>query len=356
MSIYDLVMIVVFAGSILFGLWKGLAWQVASVAAVFLSYFVSVTFRGRVSGFISAEEPWNQFAAMLILFLGTSLIVWTVFAGVSQRIRKLELNGFDRQAGAVLGAIKGALLCMVVTMFAVALLGDSARNAIYESRTGGYIVRGINELPSIVPTEIHHYIDPYIQRFNQRIVDQNGNLPEVRPILGTSDGQPAPGGDFASQPAANQPATNQPGGGSLLGGLFGGRSNQPASTPSTPVAEPSTQYNPGPYSQNPNEVPTYQGSWQMPTRPAQMPTQPAQNAGYGAPPNRYPGQSPGYGPPATDPRYSPQVGYQSQPPAQPPQQPAANGWPDFDVRVNSKDLLDAAANATRRMLEDATQR
>ena len=186
MSIYDLVMLIIFAGAILFGLWKGLAWQVASVAAIFLSYFVSMTFRGQVATFISAEEPWNQFAAMLILFLGTSLIVWSVFALVKGRIREMELSGFDRQAGALLGAVTGALLCMVVTLFAVTLLGDTARNAIYASRSGGYIVRGINQVSAVVPTEIHRYIDPYIAEFNNKIADPNGNPPAVDPLFGTT--------------------------------------------------------------------------------------------------------------------------------------------------------------------------
>ena len=115
MSVYDIVMIIVLLGCVWFGYWKGLAWQVASVAAICLSYFVAVTFPGAITPYISAEAPFNRFAAMLILFVGTSLVVWTLFASVSKSLKKMELKGFDRQAGALVGALKGALLCMAVS-------------------------------------------------------------------------------------------------------------------------------------------------------------------------------------------------------------------------------------------------
>ena len=87
-----------------------MAWQIASLAAVIVSYIVSVNFREPVSRFIQAEEPWDRIGAMLILFLGTSIVIWVIYARIQSRIKKMELKGFDRQAGAMLGAVKGALL------------------------------------------------------------------------------------------------------------------------------------------------------------------------------------------------------------------------------------------------------
>jgi len=361
MSLYDLVMLIVFVGAIFFGLWKGLAWQVASVAAIFLSYFVSMTFRWQVARFISAEEPWNQFAAMLILFLGTSLVVWSVFSMVKGRIREMELNGFDRQAGAILGAAKGAVLCMVVTMFAVTLLGNTARNAIYASRSGGYIVRGINQVSGIVPTEIHKYIDPYIADFNSRIVDPNGNLPTVEPIFGTQNGQQAGGGSLwpvaggttgvTTTPSYQQPVYQQP----QQPGY-----QQPNGQSGLPT---SGQYSSGSYTQNPNQVPTYQGQWQV--QRTQQP--PAANTGY--PQTGYQGNNgyqanQGYAQPS-QPTYQtqaqPNSGFgtyqqptanQAQPQTQ-PQAQTANGWPDVNFRVNSKDLIDRAIEGTRTAIENS---
>ncbi len=136
MSIYDILMLAIFVGSILFGAWKGLAWQVASLSAIVVSYLVAMNFGDQLAAFLQAEPPWNKFGAMLILFLGTSLIIWMIFGRVRESIKKMHLASFDRQAGALLGAVKGALLCMVVTMFGVSLLGETTAEAICYSRSG----------------------------------------------------------------------------------------------------------------------------------------------------------------------------------------------------------------------------
>ena len=173
MSIYDIVMLAVMLGAIFFGAWKGLAWQVASIASIVVSYLVALNFSNTVAAMLPIDPPWNRFAAMLILFLGTSLVIWVVFGRLKESIKRMNLAAFDRQAGAMLGAVKGALLCMVVTMFSVSLLGESAAKAICDSRTGGYIVRGIESLPAIVPTELHAVVQPYIEEFQESIAHEN---------------------------------------------------------------------------------------------------------------------------------------------------------------------------------------
>ena len=184
MSIYDLLMLAVMVGSILFGLWKGLAWQVASVAAIIVSYFVAINFRGPLSAYISAEEPWNRFAAMLILFLTTSLIIWMAYGYLKKTIRRLRLRGFDTQAGGILGAFKGLALCMLITLFAVTLFGDSVRRAVIASRSGGYLAAAINRTHLMVPEEVHLVLDPHIQNFNQNLNDTDPQfLPESQQKL-----------------------------------------------------------------------------------------------------------------------------------------------------------------------------
>lgn len=212
MALYDIVMLVVVVGAVWFGWWKGLAWQIASLAAIIVSYIVAVNFREPVSRYISADEPWNRIAAMLILFLGTSLLIWTIYASVSKSLKKMELKGFDHQAGALLGAVKGALLCMIITMFSVSLLGEKAHDAIHNSRSGRYVVSGITKVSAIVPGELAKYIQPHVDDFHNAI-GHDGQLP------------------------INQYPENPP---------FNFGLNQQTA-------------------QDPNQVPSYQGQWQTPT-------------------------------------------------------------------------------------------
>ena len=343
MSVYDIVMIIVLLGCVWFGYWKGLAWQVASVAAICLSYFVAITFPDAITPYISAEAPFNRFAAMLILFIGTSLIVWTLFASVSKSLKKMELKGFDRQAGALMGGIQGSLLAMVITMFAVALLGDQARDAIWKSKTGYYVVQGIDKLPGVLPTELAQYIHTYVENFQNRIVDENGNLPPKNPILNGDQTQQVngqgqfgvPGGNFeysqtnsgnfspapASQAGFQQAAPvntgQQPWQGNYQSGTFGNSGQTGQATGGYQQGTFGTGSTPRPWQQPAQaqqtqyQTQTQQQQWQPPAQPNPNATQ--QQGGWS---QQFPKISEG-----------------------------ANGWPDVQFNVNSKDLLQRGAGA-----------
>jgi membrane protein required for colicin V production len=169
MQAYDIFMLIVLAAAIAWGAWKGLAWQVASVASILLSYFVALNFRQPLAGLITASPPWNVFLAMLILFLGTGLIVWVGFNLVSELIERVKLKEFDRQLGALFGAAKGVLLCVLITLFSVALLGDSQRQAICNSKSGYYIAVLLDRADAVIPQELHQVLDPYINQLDDTV-------------------------------------------------------------------------------------------------------------------------------------------------------------------------------------------
>ena len=162
MQVYDIIMLVVLGGAMLFGAWKGLAWQLASLGAVIASYLVALEFRGPVAAQIKAQAPWNTFLAMLILYVGTSLVIWIIFRLVSGFIDRLKLKEFDRQIGALFGLAKGVLLCVIITLFAVALLGESERRTIVNSYSGRYIAILLDKAHAVMPREIHDVVHPYV--------------------------------------------------------------------------------------------------------------------------------------------------------------------------------------------------
>jgi len=169
MQAYDLFMLIVLALAIAWGAWKGLAWQIASLASIALSYFVALNFRQPLAGIINASPPWNIFSSMLILFLGTGLVVWIGFNLVSELIERVKLKEFDRQLGALFGAAKGVVLCVLITLFSVALLGDSQRQAICNSKSGYYIAVLLDRADAVIPKELHDVLEPYIDRFDRSV-------------------------------------------------------------------------------------------------------------------------------------------------------------------------------------------
>ncbi len=214
MEIYDIIMLVVLVGAVLFGAIKGFAWQLASIASILVSYFVAYRFREPFSQSIQADPPWNRFLAMLILYVGTALVVWVLFRMVSGTIDRMRLKEFDRQIGALFGLAKGALYCMLITMFAVSLTGNSIREKIVESRSGRYIAKVLDRSQAVIPPEIHEVVAPYLNRFDERFDDsQDRGLLNSMPWMaqGSSpDGQRAgqPSGQWAPQQAQQQPVWN----------------------------------------------------------------------------------------------------------------------------------------------------
>ena len=177
---YDLFMIIILAAAVIWGAWKGLAWQVASLASVVLSYIAALSFRQPLAGFLSQQvelvPPLDTGLAMLILFLGTSLIVWVGFNLVSESIQKLKLKEFDRQVGALLGLAKGVLLCTVITLLAVTIVSDQQRQQIYNSRSGYYISVLLNKIQPILPPEVQSRLQPYEENLERNVVPHPGEF------------------------------------------------------------------------------------------------------------------------------------------------------------------------------------
>ena len=230
MQPYDVFMLIVLGITIVWGAWKGLAWQIASLASIALSYIVALNFRQPLAGIINASPPWNMFLAMLILFLGTGLVVWIGFNLISEMIERVKLKEFDRQLGALFGAAKGVLLCVLITLFSVALLGDSQRQAICNSRSGYYIAVLLDRADAVIPKELHDVLEPYIDGLDRRV-------PHVHAV-----GEPLPlpaGWDLAVRPAPAAP-TGTSGGWPIVRDLqrLFSSPQQPAAAPTAPRASP----------------------------------------------------------------------------------------------------------------------
>jgi membrane protein required for colicin V production len=176
METYDLLMLIVLVAATLFGAIKGFAWQLASLGSIAISYVAAYRFREPFSQMIKADPPWNRLFAMLLIYLGTSFLIWMIFRMVSRSIDKMKLKEFDRQVGALFGFGKGVLYCSLVTLFAVTLLGPSARQKIVSSRSGFYISKFLDRSRSVMPPEVSQVVRPYLDRFEQEMQNGGGGL------------------------------------------------------------------------------------------------------------------------------------------------------------------------------------
>lgn len=165
---YDVVMLAILVVTTVLGAWKGMAWQLASLASLVLSYFVALNFSAQVAPWFGDQAPWNRFLAMLVLYLATSMAVWFAFRIVAGMIDRVKLKEFDRQMGALLGAAKGALFCVAITFFAVTLSEDT-REIVMGTRSGYYISWAIEHADPVMPEEIHEVLGPYLHRLDAEL-------------------------------------------------------------------------------------------------------------------------------------------------------------------------------------------
>jgi membrane protein required for colicin V production len=163
---YDILMAIVLIGAMLYGALKGFAWQLASIASIVVSYAVAYHYREPFSQNIQADPPWNRFLAMLILYVGTSFLIWIAFRMIAGTIDRMKLKEFDRQIGALFGLGKGAILCTLITLFAVTLLGERSQQAIIASRSGRWIARLLDQSDAIMPEELASVVRPYLDQFD----------------------------------------------------------------------------------------------------------------------------------------------------------------------------------------------
>ena len=272
MEIYDILMLVIIVGAALYGAIKGFAWQLASIASIVVSYIVAYRFREPFSQSIQAEPPWNRFLAMLILFIGTSLVIWVVFRMISNTIDRMKLREFDRQIGFLFGAVKGFLYCTLITLFAVTLMGKTIRSKIVASKSGHFIAEVLDRSDSVIPEEIHVVIGPYLDRFDERFSEtkngmqyaqQNGqpNAPQNDPNLGLEIMRETGMRQLRNWlPGQAQSGSTQPG----QNGTNFGSNYQPYSAQPQRSSGPSSPPNYGPQNgyqraQAPDQQPYYRG-------------------------------------------------------------------------------------------------
>ena len=171
MQTYDIIMLLVLVSATLFGFFKGMAWQIASLASLVLSYVVALRFADELAPTFEgvAPPPLNKFVAMLVIYMVTSIAIWMVFRVVRRFIDKVKLEYFDRQMGAIFGFAKGVGFCVAITFFAVSLVPQSQKEAILASNAGHYIVALLDKTHTVVPPELHDVVSPYLNRIEERL-------------------------------------------------------------------------------------------------------------------------------------------------------------------------------------------
>lgn len=119
--------------------WKGAArgaiWQLAVIGSIGLCILLAGHLTPQIEPHIPLEDPLRHWAAIGLVYLGLSLIVFLVARHLRNWIEKARFVEYDRHWGTILGVAKGIILMLVVTGL-LAVLAPSSREMLRTSFTG----------------------------------------------------------------------------------------------------------------------------------------------------------------------------------------------------------------------------
>lgn len=147
----DWALIAVLALSVAIGLWRGLVFELMSLAGWVVAYVAALWFAPQAAPHLPIGTPGsalNHSAALAACFLG-ALIVWSLLARlVRMLIAATPLTVPDRILGAAFGALRGLVLLLLVST--VVSLTPAAQSRAWTESVGAQwltiVVQGLRPL------------------------------------------------------------------------------------------------------------------------------------------------------------------------------------------------------------------
>jgi membrane protein required for colicin V production len=160
MNWVDIALLVILGLSVLLGIWRGLVYEVLSVAGWVIAFFVAQRYAAEVALML----PMAQFAPALQLAAGFALVfIATAFACglVSWLVRKMVasvgLRPVDRVLGAVFGVARGLLILLGLTVV-VAMTPLHAEPDWQASPVAAGLAQGVSAIKPVLPASMGQYL------------------------------------------------------------------------------------------------------------------------------------------------------------------------------------------------------
>ncbi|HEU0219599.1 MAG TPA: CvpA family protein [Gallionella sp.] len=119
MTGFDFAVIAILLVSLLFGLWRGLVYEVLSLMGWPVAFVLSKLFAGSVAPMMPGTQETVRIALAYAAVFVTALIVWGMLAWLLSRLVKaVGLGWLDRVLGGLFGVLRGVLVILVLVWLA----------------------------------------------------------------------------------------------------------------------------------------------------------------------------------------------------------------------------------------------
>lgn len=193
-QVIDLVVLCVLLFCTIRGASRGLLSQLAWAAALLLCFKFSGTLSPLIEPIIAVEPPLKHWLSMLVVYVALCGATFLGAGIIGKWLEDARLGGFDRHLGALLGLVRGVVICMTAMYFLITMSPD-IRNAVSRTWSGygaALILSHSQVLLQLVPDHSVEAVEQVLNRFGQ-------HLPAVDEL---ASARATTAGSFAEQPAA----------------------------------------------------------------------------------------------------------------------------------------------------------
>jgi uncharacterized membrane protein required for colicin V production len=166
-TVYDGIMALIVFFTTVHGFWKGATWQIAPIMSLVLGYMVAMPMSVTTAQYFGSP-PQNRLFAMVTIYIATSLVVYLMVRSFREGIEKAKLTEFDRHLGALLGALKGVLLTLSITVILL-IYSTMARDIILKSESSTIAAKIINAVFPILPRAMNQLLRPYLRQLDGQL-------------------------------------------------------------------------------------------------------------------------------------------------------------------------------------------
>ena len=117
MAALDWIFLAVLAASLLLGAWRGLVFELLSLAGWVVAFFAAQWFAGDVGAWLpmgQSDAAWRHVAGFALVFVGSVFACGLVAWLLKKLVEAVGLRPADRALGALFGVLRGLVLLLAL--------------------------------------------------------------------------------------------------------------------------------------------------------------------------------------------------------------------------------------------------
>jgi membrane protein required for colicin V production len=158
----DFVVIGILVLSMLFGLWRGLIYEVLSLLGWPIAFVLSRLSATGIARWLPIEQEEMRVTAAYVLVFIAALIVWAIVARlIAKLLKAMGSDWTDRVMGALFGILRGGLVVLVLVWLAGLTKAPEQnfwRNSLTSKTLENVALRTKAWLPDSIAQRIHYRI------------------------------------------------------------------------------------------------------------------------------------------------------------------------------------------------------